>query len=337
MQNLYLYKWTEGVKLLARHPIMWALFIQARESTSWSSGILKSSRLDQNSKLSWTPSKLYFLYFYMRLLSSDMIFSRNFNFPNPSLTPNQTFPIFPPFEAPSPQPIPPLTLPPPAMATAAPAPQHFDLQTALAAPVEEASLPKEADQIILLYTKTQKLAINSNHPMGFINRTSWQPQSPPLISLPRPNWDDHQLIPYIPLSNLLNRAEHSSAPGPWVDLIINNHDDGPHPFHLHGHDFYVLATHRSDHGWGSYSPWSDAASNAMLEFNLERPLRKDTVSVPRRGYAVLRFQAGNEGVWMLHCHVLVHLGSGMAMGLQVGGEEGEGSGGVDVGAGELCV
>ena len=73
----------------------------------------------------------------------------------------------------------------------------------------------------------------------------------------------------------------------------------------------------------------------MPDFNLERPLRKDTVSVPRRGYAVLRARAGNEGVWMLHCHVLVHLGSGMAMGLQVGG--GEGSGWVDVGAGELCV
>ena len=221
--------------------------------------------------------------------------SRNFNYPNPSLTPNQTFPIFPPFEAPSPSPIPPLTLPPPAMATAAPAPQSFDLQTAISAPIEGGPIPNEADQIILVYTKTQKLAKFSNHPMGFINRTSWAPQSLPLISLPRTQWDDNQLVPYIPLSTPPTHDSETSAPGPWVTIIINNLDDGSHPFHLHGHSFYVLATHKSSQGWGSYSPWSEAASNAVPGFNLVNPVRKDTVSVPRRGYVVLRFRAENRG------------------------------------------
>jgi FtsP/CotA-like multicopper oxidase with cupredoxin domain len=130
-------------------------------------------------------------------------------------------------------------------------------------------------------------------------------------------------------------------PAPWIDLIINNLDDGSHPFHLHGHSFYVLASHKSERGWGSYSPWSEAASNAVPEFNLDRPLRKDTVSVPRRGFAVLRFRADNTGLWMLHCHVLVHLGSGMAIGVEVGGvgrdEEGEGRVLLDEGARELCL
>jgi hypothetical protein len=277
-------------------------------------------------------------------LCADMSHSRNFNFPNPSLTPNQTFPIFPPFEAPSPNPIPPLTLPPPALSTSVPAPQHFDLQTALSASNEAEAIPKEANEIILLYTKTQKLAKFSNHPMGFINRTSWQPQSPPLISLPRSQWDENQLVPYIPLPAPLGHDSETfdpdnRDPAPWVDLIINNLDDGSHPFHLHGYSFYVLATHRSDRGWGSYSPWSEAASNAAPELNLVNPLRKDTVSVPRRGHAVVRFRADNEGLWMFHCHVLVHLGSGMAMGLQIGGGNGEGDGGVvvDEEARGLCV
>jgi hypothetical protein len=230
------------------------------------------------------------------------------------------------------------------MSTAPPVLEHFDLQIALAAQVEEVSIPEEADQTILIYTKTQKLAINSNHPMGFINRTSWIPQSPPLISLPRQQWDDNQLIPHIPLSNHISpfaRAEDLSISqgnsGLWVDLIINNLDDGPHPFHLHGHSFYVLATHRSTAGWGSYSPYSSAASNAIPAFNTQNPLRKDTISVPRRGYAVVRFGADNRGVWMLHCHVLVHLGSGMAMGLQVGGGD-DGTGWeVDRGARGLCL
>ena len=68
--------------------------------------------------------------------------------------------------------------------------------------------------------------------------------------------------------------------------------------------------------------------------NLESPVRKDTVSVPRRGYVVLRFKADNEGIWMLHCHVLFHQGSGMAMGVHVGNDEAHEE--VDLGAKELC-
>jgi hypothetical protein len=48
--------------------------------------------------------------------------------------------------------------------------------------------------------------------------------------------------------------------------------------------------------------------------------------VPRRGYVVLRFRAENSGLWMLHCHVLAHLGSGMAMGVEVGVGDGSGGG-----------
>jgi FtsP/CotA-like multicopper oxidase with cupredoxin domain len=161
--------------------------------------------------------------------------------------------------------------------------------------------------------------------MGFINRTTWNPQTPPLLSLPRSEWDDHRLIPWIPLpsspNSNANDGTDDSHNATWVDIIINNLDDGSNPFHLHGHRFYVLAAHKSEHGWGSYSPYSSAASNAVPELNLSNPLRKDTVAVPRRGYVVLRFKADNDGLWMLHCHVLVHLSSGMAMGLHVGAEE----------------
>ena len=37
---------------------------------------------------------------------------------------------------------------------------------------------------------------------------------------------------------------------------------------------------------------------------------------------ILRFKADNEGIWMLHCHILFHQASGMAMGILVGGDEG---------------
>ncbi|KAE8443035.1 hypothetical protein EG329_002429 [Mollisiaceae sp. DMI_Dod_QoI] len=224
----------------------------------------------------------------------------NFKYPNRALRPNQSFPILTSSSATS--------------SSKAHEPVHFDLSTAVAA--SSSQIPDNADQTILLYTKTQKLSIDNNHPTGIMNRTSWSPQaSPPfpLISLPRSQWDSNQFIPHIPTT---------TNSGIWVDIIINNLDDGAHPFHLHGYSFYVLASYRSEHGWGSYSPFAVSGSSAVKpKLNLENPAKKDTVSVPRRGYVVIRFKADNEGIWMLHCHVLFHQASGMAMGIQVGGSE----------------
>jgi FtsP/CotA-like multicopper oxidase with cupredoxin domain len=42
-------------------------------------------------------------------------------------------------------------------------------------------------------------------------------------------------------------------------------------------------------------------------------MRRDTVSVPRFGHAVLRFRANNPGIWAFHCHILWHLATGMMM------------------------
>ena len=232
----------------------------------------------------------------------------NFKYPNRALRPDQSFPVFS-----SANHDVNATLEAPIVVNAE---THFDLASAssrLVARNRNIQVPKEAQQTILLYTKTQKLSINANHPQGFMNRTSWIPQSPALISLPRISWDSNQLVPFVP--------SNSSSPL-WVDIILNNLDDGAHPFHLHGHDFYVLASHRSEHGWGSYSPWATAGSSSIApKMNLENPVMKDTVSVPRRGYVVLRLRADNPGLWMLHCHVLFHQGSGMAMGLHIGADE----------------
>ncbi|TVY35010.1 Oxidoreductase [Lachnellula occidentalis] len=232
----------------------------------------------------------------------------NFKYPNPSLRPNQSFPLFTSAQVAGEK----------IKMHEIEQPMHFDLATANASKMHDYGdqLAEVAEQTILLYTKTQKLAKLSNHPAGFINRTSWAPQATPpfpLLSLPRSQWDVNQFLPWIPIS-----AESR----PWVEIIVNNLDDGAHPFHLHGNDFYVLASHRSEHGWGSYSPYETSGSSSIKpKLNLVNPIKKDTVSVPRRGYVVLRFKADNPGIWMFHCHVLFHHASGMAMGVLVDADE----------------
>jgi laccase len=76
-----------------------------------------------------------------------------------------------------------------------------------------------------------------------------------------------------------------------------------HPMHLHGHDFYVLAT-----GSGNFDPSRDAS-----KFNLVDPPLRNTIGVPVRGWVVIRFVANNPGVWIMHCHIDAHLGWGLAM------------------------
>jgi FtsP/CotA-like multicopper oxidase with cupredoxin domain len=61
-----------------------------------------------------------------------------------------------------------------------------------------------------------------------------------------------------------------------------------HPMHLHGHFFRVLTQK------GSLSPL------------------KHTVDVPPHGTRTIEFYANEPGEWMLHCHNLYHLKTGMA-------------------------
>ncbi|XP_078179385.1 laccase-3-like [Carex rostrata] len=94
--------------------------------------------------------------------------------------------------------------------------------------------------------------------------------------------------------------------GSVVDLVLqgtNIFAGEEHPMHLHGHQFYVLAT-----GSGNFNPSRDAS-----RFNLVDPPQRNTIGVPVLGWAVIRFVANNPGVWLMHCHIDSHLQWGLAM------------------------
>jgi FtsP/CotA-like multicopper oxidase with cupredoxin domain len=86
----------------------------------------------------------------------------------------------------------------------------------------------------------------------------------------------------------------------WVYVVISTALAVPHPIHLHGHDFFVIAQ-----GTGPYS--SD------IPHNLNNPPRRDTAILPASGYLVIAFETDNPGVWLMHCHIGWHTSQGFAM------------------------
>ena len=86
----------------------------------------------------------------------------------------------------------------------------------------------------------------------------------------------------------------------WVYIAIQTTLAVPHPIHLHGHDFFVVAQ-----GSGSYS-----SSTAL---NLSNPPRRDTAMLPASGYLVIAFETDNPGAWLMHCHIGWHTSEGFAL------------------------
>ncbi|KAI1650114.1 Cupredoxin [Daldinia loculata] len=90
--------------------------------------------------------------------------------------------------------------------------------------------------------------------------------------------------------------------GEILEIIVNNNNDAIHPFHLHGHQFQVLARPESQTG-----NWSaDVAINDI-------PPRRDTVAINPKSYAVFRIKADNPGVFLFHCHVEWHVEMGLSI------------------------
>lgn len=93
-----------------------------------------------------------------------------------------------------------------------------------------------------------------------------------------------------------------------VDLLITNFDDGSHPFHLHGHTFWLIASSPDQ-----YFDWSTYDS---LNTTFPNPMRRDTIVVDAYGWAMIRFRADNPGLWAFHCHITWHMEAGLLMQFQ---------------------
>ncbi len=101
------------------------------------------------------------------------------------------------------------------------------------------------------------------------------------------------------LSHTINGQEFPNVPmitvlaGQVVKLHIVNNTEEYHPMHLHGHYFTVLAK-----------------NNVSLAGS---PIHLDTLLLAPGETWDVAFVANNPGVWMFHCHVLIHAATGMDM------------------------
>lgn len=116
-------------------------------------------------------------------------------------------------------------------------------------------------------------------------------------------WDDPSLLQiYNNASSWTNTSgviELTTA-DEWAYVIIETDNAVPHPIHLHGHDFYILAQ-----GTGTYS--------ASADLSTTNPPRRDVAMLPASGYLVVAFKTDNPGAWLMHCHIGWHTSEGFAI------------------------
>ena len=79
--------------------------------------------------------------------------------------------------------------------------------------------------------------------------------------------------------------------GDIVILDVFNDTAWPHAMHLHGHDFWIRS------------------SKQLNDHHVD--VKRDTYLMDPKEKAELIFLADNPGQWLLHCHMLEHMASGM--------------------------
>jgi iron transport multicopper oxidase len=164
---------------------------------------------------------------------------------------------------------------------------HGDVNLLFARPVPATPAPKATHSI---YVEVGMSPDAGGVYRGFINDESYEMRSGGSCAAPPVYGDNAAFIAQLPKTTVIAGAADSPfviPPFAVVDILVNNTDGGEHPFHLHGHRIWVLAT--------------NLAPDAEKEFGPDHVIR-DVVSVPASGWAKVRFLADNPGLWLFHCH-----------------------------------
>ncbi|CAL5389764.1 unnamed protein product [Camellia sinensis] len=133
------------------------------------------------------------------------------------------------------------------------------------------------------------------------------PDQPPLVfNYTNSNNNFNRTIIMTSKSTIVKKLKFNST----VEMVLQNTASlgiEMHPMHLHGFNFHLLAQ-----GFGNYDPINDPK-----KFNLINPQARNTIGVPTGGWAVIKFRANNPGIWLMHCHMDLHLPWGLSMAFEV--------------------
>ncbi|KAK3445164.1 hypothetical protein EUGRSUZ_B02753 [Eucalyptus grandis] len=128
------------------------------------------------------------------------------------------------------------------------------------------------------------------------------PDQPPLkFDYTNPANSNNTAFAFAPQSTRVKQVKYNAT----VEIVFQDTTiigAENHPMHLHGYNFHVVGQ-----GFGNFEPVKD-----RKKFNLFNPVIRNTIGVPVGGWAAIRFQANNPGVWILHCHLDSHLTMGLA-------------------------
>ena len=122
---------------------------------------------------------------------------------------------------------------------------------------------------VVLTASLPRKELHNLSPMGYLNRTTWRAPSVPLLHSYM-----HASLEQLSIPHSLYDPRHHLVVSPHasedrtVELVIHNKDESAHPFHLHGHKFWIMEVSKSSFGeWGQ-----DRAHEP--EAHLNKPLRR---------------------------------------------------------------
>ncbi|KAL6338702.1 hypothetical protein AAG906_023851 [Vitis piasezkii] len=189
--------------------------------------------------------------------------------------------------------------------------------------------PLTSDRVILMLNTQNEI---NGYRKWSVNNVSFNlPHTPYLIALkenisgvfdptPAPDYFDLENYDIYTKPNNSNATSSNSIYrlkfNTTVDIILQNantmvvNNSETHPWHLHGHDFWVLG-----YGEGTFNMSSDPRT-----YNLINPIMKNTAPIHPYGWTALRFRSDNPGVWAFHCHIESHFYMGMGVVFEEGVE-----------------
>ncbi|KAK5171902.1 uncharacterized protein LTR77_003539 [Saxophila tyrrhenica] len=201
-------------------------------------------------------------------------------------------------------------------------------------PVKALAAPRQADAFFYLRSNFEIGAYRLSR--GFFNSSSWRPNvhSPSLLraidglssnnaSFTETSTENGSAFVNDAAFDVSRELTIQTTGVRTIDILVSNFDDGNHPLHLHGYEYFVLA---QGHG---YPPLTHVGAEITSQnlaplynsLDLSNPLRRDTASVEAFGWILLRVVADNPGAWAFHCHLSWHSEAGLMMQLLTRADE----------------